>query len=186
MRRAWGLVQRYLAHDDPLVAATNLIALVVAWNQPFYPLYVWWAVSDRLWPTYFAFLSTPFFLAVPAVSRWSPRAGRAMLPLVGVGNTILCTKVFGEPSGTETFLIACALLPALFFRPDEWKTRLILVLLPFAVFYLLHGRYGAPAHVYSPSEYSDFLTLNALSAATLVVFTGYLAVSSWARPGQPD
>ena len=43
------IVQRFTAYvhsDDPLVAASNIVALVVAFNQPFYPLYIRWFVGD--------------------------------------------------------------------------------------------------------------------------------------------
>lgn len=89
VRHIWDRVAAYAAHDDPMVAACNLVALVVASNQPFYPLYVYWAVSDHVWPTFLTFLSTPFFLAVPAVARRYSKTGRALLPLAGIGNTIL-------------------------------------------------------------------------------------------------
>lgn len=176
--RAWEAIRRYVAHPDPLVAASNLIALVVAWNQPFYPLYVYWSVSDTVWPTFYAFFSTPFFLAVPLAARLDGRLGRAMLPLVGTANTIICTKVFGEATGTEAFLIPCALLPALFFRASEQTLALMLAALPFVVFYGLHGSYGAPFHSYTAVENARFLTLNALSAGTLTIFAGFLAVSA--------
>lgn len=173
--KIWAAIQRYVAHDDPLVAACNLLAVVVAWNQPFYPLYVYWSVSPVVWPTYYAFFSTAFFLAVPLMSRLDGRYGRAMLPLVGIGNTIVCTKVFGVASGTETFLIACALIPALFFRASEPVFRYGLIALAFIVYFGLHGSYGEAFHTYTPEEYSSFFTLNALSAATLTVFVGLLA-----------
>src|SRR5262245_36473986 len=109
-------VVAYAAHDDPMAAACNLIALVAASNQPFYPLYVHWAVSDHVWPTFFTFLSTPFFLVVPAVARRCSKTGRALLPIAGMANTILSAKVFGPASGVEIFLIPCALIAATFFR----------------------------------------------------------------------
>lgn len=93
----------YAAHDDPMVAACNLIALVVASNQPFYPFYVYWAVGNHIWPTFFTFLSTPFFLTLPAVARKWPAIGRALLPIVGMGNTVLSAKVFGQASGVDIF-----------------------------------------------------------------------------------
>jgi hypothetical protein len=33
-------LRRYVASDDPRVAAANLVAMVLAWNTPFYPLYL--------------------------------------------------------------------------------------------------------------------------------------------------
>ena len=37
---ATALLGRYAAHADPATAAANLVALVLAGNGPFYPLYV--------------------------------------------------------------------------------------------------------------------------------------------------
>ena len=41
----WRRIERYAAADDPLTGASNRLALIVASNQPFYPLYVWWATG---------------------------------------------------------------------------------------------------------------------------------------------
>lgn len=165
-------IRRYAAHDDPLVAAANLIALVVAWNQPFYPVYLYWLVSPDIAPSFFTFLSTPFFLAVPAVARCDARVGRALLPLTGIANTVLSAKLFGEASGVELFLAPCVMIAAMLFRRGERLLMLSLVGLAFVVFGGLHGRYGAPLHLYSPEEYQRFLSLNAVSVGTLIAFVG--------------
>lgn len=158
-----------------MVASCNLIALVVASNQPFYPLYVYWAVSDQIWPTFFTFLSTPFFLAVPAVARHSTLAGRALLPIAGIANTVLSAKVFGQASGVEIFLIPCALIAATFFRPSERLVAFIVIGLAIVAYLGLDGAYGSPVHIYSASEYGAFFRLNAMSAGTLTVFVGFIA-----------
>lgn len=174
-RRIWDRVAAYAAHDDPMVAACNLIALVVASNQPFYPIYIYWAVSDHVWPTFFTFLSTPFFLAVPAVARRFSKVGRALLPLVGMASTILSAKVFGQDSGVEIFLIPCALIAATFFRASERIVAFVLIGASSGIYLGLGGAYGLPLHPYSPAEYEAFLRLNSMSAATLTVFVGLLA-----------
>lgn len=174
-RKTWHRIAAYAAHDDPMVAACNLIALVVASNQPFYPLYVYWAVGEHISPTFFTFLSTPFFLAVPAVARWSPTAGRALLPLAGIANTALSARVFGQASGVDIFLVPCALIAAAFFRPSERLIAFILIGLAALVYLGLDGAYGAPVHLYSAFEYAAFSRLNALSAGTLTVFVGLVA-----------
>ncbi len=174
-------IRVYVAHDDPLVAAANTIALVVASNQPFYPLYILWAVSDSIWPAFFTFLSTPFFLAVPAVARRSTLAGRALLPLAGIGNTILCAKLFGEASGVELFLLPCLMIAALLFRQSERFIMLIIVGLGILIFASLQGRYGEPIHLYTLEEYHRFLRMNAFSVATLVVFVGLMISNAIAQ-----
>lgn len=177
----WRRLETYAAHDDPLVAAGNWIALVVVSNQPFYPLYLYAIVGDRIAPSLVTFLSTPFFAAVPAVSRRYPVAGRAMLPLIGIANVIVSAKAFGVSSGVEMFLIPCALIAACLFRPSERKFGLPIVGVALATYFVLHGRYGAPFGNYSATEYGALFSLNAVSAATLTVFVGLLLAGIVAR-----
>lgn len=175
VRHIWDRVAAYAAHDDPMVAACNLVALVVASNQPFYPLYVYWAVSDHVWPTFLTFLSTPFFLAVSAVARRYSKTGRALLPLAGIGNTILSAQVFGPASGVEIFLIPCALIAATFFKASERVIAFVLIGAALLAYLGLEGRYGVPMHTYTTSEYQAFFRLNSMSAGTLTVFVGLIA-----------
>jgi hypothetical protein len=175
VRNAWDRVSAYAAHDDPMVAACNRIALVVAFNQPFYPLYVYWLVSDHVWLTLFTLLSTPFFLAVPAVARRSSMAGRALLPVAGMANTILSAEMFGQASGVEMFLIPCTLIAATFFRASERFAAFTLIGLAFLIYLEVDEGYGGPVNVYNASEYQAFFRLNALSAGTLTVFVGLVA-----------
>lgn len=176
----WRRIVAYASHDDPLAEAANWIALVVAWNQPFYPLYLCAVVdSDKLWPSLLTFLSTPFFLAVPALSRRNPVLSRAMLVAVGSANTVLSARVLGVASGVEMFFIPCALIAAALFRPQERKVGLGLVGLDLALYLGLHGRYGAPLAAYTPGESAGMLGLNALSVATLTVFIGLLVAGAY-------
>ena len=175
LRQMRDRIAAYVAHDDPMVAACNLIALVVASNQPFYPLYVYWTVSDHVLPTAFTFLSTPFFLAVPTVARRYSRTGRALLPIAGIANTILSAEVFGSASGVEIFLIPCALIAATFFRATDRPLAFALIGVAFLVYIGLDGVYGTPVYIYTASEYHAFSRLNAMSAGTLCVFVGLIA-----------
>ncbi|MGE0500258.1 MAG: hypothetical protein AB7I79_01240 [Rhizobiaceae bacterium] len=172
---AWQRLRGYWTHDDPQASLANFVALIVVWNQPFYPLYVWWAAGPQIWPSYYTFLSTPFFAAVPAVMRRNTRAGRALLVVAGVANTALTAKAFGVASAVEAFLIPCALLAAILFRPAERLLSFALVAVCLAVFMGMHGRYGAPFHVYGEAEYAALLTLNATSAGLLTAVIGFLA-----------
>jgi hypothetical protein len=161
-------LRNYAVHPDPMAAACNRIALLVASNQPFYPLYLWWIVGGDWRVSCWTFLSTPFFAAVPAMARRNPPAGRAMLPLTGIANGILSTKAFGEASGVELFLIPCGLIACLAFRRSElWVAAVLLVAMIGAG--LLHGHYGAPLGRFETSEYGHFLRLNATSVAVLSV-----------------
>lgn len=174
-RYMWDRIAAYAAHDDPMVAACNLIALVVASNQPFYPLYVYWTVSDHVWATVFTFLSTPLFMAVPAVAIRYSKTGRALLPIAGMANTILSARVFGPASGVEIFLIPCVLIAATFFRASERPIAFVLIGAAFLIYLGLNGMYGTPLHIYTTSEYHAFSRLNAMSAGTLCVFVGLIA-----------
>lgn len=183
LARLWRGVAAYAAHDDPLTAAANWIALVVAWNQPFYPLYLWAIVDgDKVVPSFLTFLSTPFFLAVPAVSKRHPMAVRIMLPLTGIANGIVSAKAFGVGSGVEIFLLPCALIGAALFRPSERTVGLAIVALCAVVYFIPNRLYGSPLADYTAADNAGMVGLNALSAATLVVFIGLLLSGAIVAP----
>jgi hypothetical protein len=159
-------LRAYAAHPDPRTESCNWIALVVASNQPVYPLYLWWIVGGDWWIAVWTFLSTPFFLAVPFVARRHSAAGRALLPLAGIGNGVVSAKAFGVASGVELFLIPCALIALLAFRRSEWRP-MALVLAAALGALLLHGHYGAPLGRFDAAQYAAFFRLNAYSIAGL-------------------
>jgi hypothetical protein len=174
-------VAAYSYSHDPLAAASNFIALCVVGNQPFYPLYVWWIVGDDGWASFVTFLSTPFFLAVPAVARRSSLLGRAMLPIAGIANTVLSAKAFGAASGVELFLCPCAMIAGMALRARERKITLAIIGFAIGVFALLHDRLGVPLHVFSSEEYAPFLSLNAWSVAGLTAFAALQYPAAHAR-----
>jgi hypothetical protein len=91
-----GLLTRWrdaLADLDHRARAAGSIALVVAINQPFYPLYLHAIAGAAATSAWLTLLSTPFFAAVPAIARHHSLLGRAMLPLAGVANTMLGVKL---------------------------------------------------------------------------------------------
>lgn len=156
----------YAAHPDPLTAACNRIALIVAWNQPFYPLYLWWIVGGDWWVSVWTFLSTPFFAGVPIVARRNALAGRALLPLAGIANGMLSIKAFGEASGVALFLIPCALIALLAFRRPEQMVAVALSGAT-AVAGLTLGHYGAPLGHFDAGQYARLWRLNGTSVAAL-------------------
>lgn len=178
-------IKAYVAHDDPLVRACNVIALVIAANQPFYPLYVLWLLVHDVAPTLLTFLSTPFFVAVPLVARRSPRLSRVMVALAGLANTMLVVRIFGQASGVEIFLIPCMLISSAFFRRSEGAIAIGLVALGFGIFLGLDGRYGVPICQCSAADERALLRLHALSAGTLVVLIGSLTRDSRSSPRSP-
>lgn len=125
-KRLSAMTRAYAYHCDPRVAAANVISLLVASNQPFYPLYIFWLVSSDITAAWFTFLSTPFFVAVPAVARWNDAAGRALLPLTGIGNTMLSAWLFGTASARSVRgNRASAVSPAgTCRRPRDYRARL--------------------------------------------------------------
>jgi hypothetical protein len=173
-RDIWRWVGAYSANPDPRVASCNTIALLVASNQPFYPLYVYFSVSRHIAPTLLTFLSTPLFLAVPAISRRSPVFGRALLPLTGLANVVVSAKAFGAASGVAMFIVPCALIAAAFFRPSERIFAFALLALALAIFLGIDSPVLGPLHSYSETEYAAFVRLNALSASALVTLLGLM------------
>jgi hypothetical protein len=175
LARLWRRIAAYAAHDDTVTEAANWIALVVAWNQPFYPLYLCWVVgADKVAPSFLTFFSTPFFAAVPAVSKRHPMAARLLLPLTGIANGIVSTKAFGVASGVEMFLVPCALIGAALFRPSERMAGLAIVALSAGAYFIPNGFYGLPLADYTAADNAGMTGLNSVSAATLVVFIGLL------------
>lgn len=86
MREALARLRAYATVDDPLAGAAATVALVVAGNQPFYPLYLHAIAGWAAWPVWLTLLSTPFFLLVPAAARWTSSIG--LLPVVSVASLV--------------------------------------------------------------------------------------------------
>jgi hypothetical protein len=170
-------VRRYTDHTDPMANIASTIALVVAVNQPFYPLYLHAIVGDRAWPAWLTLLTTPLFLAVPAVAKRYPLAGRAMLPIVGVLNTVISVKLIGASTAVELFLLPCVLLAAILFRTSERLTMIPVLLVPFAAYFLVDGRLGAPLQTFDAESYASIVALHAVSVASLTVLIGLLFAS---------
>ena len=174
LKRVVAAIGAYAAHPDPRAAIANTVALVIVSNQPFYPLYLYWAVSPVIAPSYVTFLSTPFFAAVPAAMRCSSLFGRSLLLIAGIGNTLLCRSAFGPASGVEVFLFPCLMLALMLFRRPERAFALGFAALAFIAYLLPGTLLGAPAHLYAPGEYAALQRLNFLSAASLTTLIGWL------------
>ena len=168
---------RYTANPDPLAKVAGTVAMVVASNQPFYPLYLYAIVGHLAWPAWFTLLSTPFFLAVPAIAKRHSLAGRAMLPITGVANTVLCIKLIGLKTAVELFLFPCILLAAILFRPTERVITAPVLALPFATYWFLDSRVGAPIQVFDADSYGSIIAMHAVSVASLTALIGILFAS---------
>lgn len=162
-------LRKYAANPDPLANAAGTIAIVVACNQPFYPLYLYAIVGVAAWPAWLTLLSTPFFVAVPVVARCHSLAGRAILPIAGVVNTVLCVKLFGIASAVELFLVPCVLLGAILFRPRERAMLISMLSLPFVAYLVLDRNLGPPVQTFSADDYSSIVAVHAVSG-------------NWSRP----
>ena len=179
MKALW----RYIAHDDPLVAAGNMVALVLGYNTPLYPIYLWWIAGWSVLPAaLLTWCVCPVFLAVPAISRRSPLAGRIVLPLAGTANTVFCTWLFGEASGTQAFLFPCVALAALLFRPRERAAMLAVAAAPIAAYLCLTGHYPAPLHAFTAPQAHMVAGLNIASAGILGLFMGAVFARAYVEP----
>jgi hypothetical protein len=167
---AW--LRRYAAHPDPATAAANTVALVVAGNGPFYPLYVVMLIGGGWGVPSLTMLATPFFFAIPALSHRNGRLGRAALPLVGIANSVWCAFLLGEATYVGLFLLPCIILAGLLFRAEERIMSLLLMGLALtALIGLVEfppaglGRIGA-------QDAAALARLNTVSVGTLTGFLG--------------
>lgn len=164
----------YKDHPDPSARIANTVALVVAGNLPFYPLYLHAIVGVAAWPSWITLMTLPLFAAVPAVARWNTLAGRAMLPVVGVVNSILAVKLIGADTGVELFLLPCVLLATLLFRATERIVMAAVFAWPLVAYFVLDKAVGAPIRTYSAEEYRSVIAMHAFSVACLLALIGLL------------
>jgi predicted MPP superfamily phosphohydrolase len=160
-------VAAYAAHPDPMAAACNRIALLVASSQPTYPLYLWWLVGGPWWLACWTFMSTPVFCLVPWAARRNPILGPALLVLAGFGNGLVAAKALGAGSGVELFLVPEALIALLTLRGSPWLKR---ALLAGAVLTFWLGRHlGSPLGQFAPGQTAQMARINAGSALVLTL-----------------
>jgi hypothetical protein len=185
LKRILAIAKSYGTCSDPLSDLAAKVAMVVALNQPFYPLYLHAILGKAAWPAWLSLLSTPLFISVPSLIRRNPFAGRLMVPAAGLANTVACTKIFGVASGVELFLIPCALLGAALFRPNERLRTLPVLVLPFAVYLFLDPQLGSPIMYASASQLQGVFVVNAMSVGSLTALTGMLLASRVTSGGMP-
>ena len=171
---AMARLQAYTDNPDPLAKIAGTIALVIASNQPFYPLYLHWIVGTAAWPAWLSLLTMPLFLAVPPLAKRNSLTGRALMVVAGTTNTVLCVKLVGLQTGVELFLIPCVLLGAILFRPSERYLTLPVLALPFIAYLFLDSRLGAPLQIYSDANYISIVALHAVSVASLTALMGIM------------
>ncbi|MDB5653479.1 MAG: hypothetical protein JWQ94_1092 [Tardiphaga sp.] len=174
LARLQDMLRSYGDNPDPLAVLANTVALVIAGNQPFYPLYLHAIVGTAAWPAWLTLLTLPLFAAIPAVARLHPLAGRLMLPIVGVANGVLAVKLIGLDTAVELFLLPCVLLATILFRPTERLAMAVAVASPFAAYFVLDPAVGAPLAMYSSAEYRSIIHMHAFSVASLFALIGFV------------
>lgn len=162
------LCRSYLAHPDPAAAATNLVALVVALNGPFYPLYVIGVIGWSGLPAFATMLASPLFFAVPWMSRRNSLAGRVALPLIGTSNSLWCAKLLGIASGVQLFCLPCIMLAALLYRDPERRLGLALIGLALLPLFVPGVILGPPLLPMDAAEAARLVPLNVACIGTLM------------------
>lgn len=169
-------VGTYFDNENPRLAVAGSVALVIAGNQPFYPLYVYAIVGGQAWPTLLTWFSTPFFLLVPALCRRSPLAGRLLLVVASIGNTMVTACALGAASLVELFYIPCLALAPLLFRRSEAKIGYLVcitgVLIGLAV---IHGGLGKGLVFFDSAELRSLGKLHVFSIISLLFLFGFFA-----------
>ena len=163
---------RLKQQEDPLVATAALLGLILASNQPTYPLYVWLAAGEGVARSCVVLGAIPLFLAVPLIARRYGVAARILLPVAGIANTIVAARVMGPQAGLEYLLIPCAALGAALFRAGERWTMLAIVAAAAAAWLLIDG---FPPGDLSASAYASLRRMNAISAIAVCGLLGWLS-----------
>ncbi len=167
-------LRAYTASDDPHVSACNTIAMVIAWNQPYYPLYLWWIAGHDAWVGIPDAFSGILFFAIPAIARRSSLLGRIAMVVFSVANVVFCSMMLGERAGAQLLFLPCGMLAAMLFAWRERFVMLAMASLPLATWLLTRGRLDIPPVRFSAEVYASLFTLNAVSAGLLMVFFGWL------------
>lgn len=167
-------LRAYAASADPHVAAGNTIAMVLAWNQPYFPLYLWWIVGHDAWVGIPDAFSGILFFAVPAIARRSGVFGRVTLVVLSVANVAFCSAMLGEGAGIQLLFLPCGMLAAMLFTWRERFLMLAMTALPLVTWLLTRERLDHPPVRFTSEAYASLFTLNAVSAGALMVFFGWL------------
>ncbi len=167
-------LRAYTHSDDPYVSACNTIAMVIAWNQPYYPFYLLWIVGRDAWVGIPDAFSGILFFAVPAIARRSPLLGKVAMVVFAVANVAFCSMMLGEAAGVQLLYLPCGMLAAMLFRWRERFVMLAMTALPLAVWLVTRGRLDIPPVRFPPAAYESLFTLNAVSSGLLMMFFGWL------------
>lgn len=170
----------YAHHDDPATRLANRVAILVGANGPFYPLYVWWIVPEAGAAALATMLASPFFLAIPWLSRRRAWLACAALPVVGLANTLWTAALLGPGTGVDVFAYPCIVLAAL-----AWRRRWVMLGLlgaGLATQQLAAAWPFAVASGLDPMLQAQLVALNRFSVAALLAFV-VLSVAGTAPAG---
>ena len=180
-----GHMQAFARHPDPLVEASNWVALVIGTHLPFWPLYVWWAAGSQAMPSALLTLAwTPVFLVIPLLSRRNGLAGRLAMVASGLGNTVFTLWVLGGNSGSGLFFAPCAALAAILFRRAERWWMLALTTLTIILWSLLQAYPPAGLHHYDEQAAHALFILNGFSIGVVIIVFGWLQGDVYRRMEQ--
>jgi hypothetical protein len=159
---------RAAAHPDKLAAGCNKIAIVLASNAPFYPLYLYFILGRAGLPLIlFPAISLPFFAATIPISRRSSLWGRIWINAVSTIDSFYVTWLLGAASGTGLFLIPCITLAILSFRGAEFWPMAVLACLPYGLLLLTGWHLPPPPQIFTPAAYHSLVTLSEISVASI-------------------
>ncbi len=172
--RVYGWLLAYRGSEDQRVYACNTIAMGIAWNHPYYPLYLWFIVGRDARVGIPDAFSGLLFFAVPAIARRSGLFGRIAMVVLSVANVVFCSMMLGEAAGVQLLFLPCGMLAAILFTWRERFVMLAMTALPLVTWLLTRGRLDIPPMRFPPEAYAALFTLNAVSAGALMVFFGWL------------
>ena len=162
------------SEGDPLGLAARRIALVVACNQPLYPLYLHWMVGNGALEACGTWLSTPGFLSVVLLARRHSLGARILLVLVGAANTVWSAKLLGAGSGVGLFLVPCFVIALLGMRRDEWLALVALVAVVGTAWALLTLIGASPFARLDAVQLMGATRINLISSVSLTIFAGWM------------
>lgn len=173
-------IGRYVAATDPVMRANNALALLVASNQPFYPFYVRFFAGPDGGATFLTLLTTPLFVAVPWLSRRSPRLALASVPVIGLANAALATLALGNSVGIDLFIVPCLAVALLVADRESFRIAFPAALTALAGFLLVHLADTTPLHTYSDEVRGSLYRFNALAVTGLTAYIVFsLSVARW-------
>ena len=179
MRRGWGAFLAYRANPDPPAASANTLALVLAYNGPAFPLYLYLLAGNAYRLSLLELWSVPAFALVPYVARRHSLVGRLMLAALSTLNTVIFVLLYGARAELQMFLLPCILLGLLF--PRERLLAWAVAGVPLLAFVLLrHHLHGVGR--FTDAQYAAMAGLNEVSAATLVWFMAVIILPATPAP----